>query len=126
MCLCVCGGTVHTQPLSHVRLFATLWTVDRQAPLSLGFPRQEYWSGLLSLPSLGNLPDPEIKLVSPASFSCVGRQILYHLSHLRSPALIECVEKKHGCCSFRLSLVKGAPCFLLSALRFFMYPRSLQ
>ena len=31
---------------SHVRLFATLWTVSRQAPLSMGFPRQEYWSGL--------------------------------------------------------------------------------
>ena len=31
---------------SHVRLFATLWTVARQAPLSMGFPRQEYWSGL--------------------------------------------------------------------------------
>ena len=117
VCVCVCAR-VHTQPLSHVRLFATLWTVDCQAPLSLGFPRQEYWSGL-PLPSPGNLPDPEIKLVSPASFSCVGRQILYHLTHLRSPALIEYVEKKHGCCSFRLSLVKGAPCFLLSALRFF-------
>ena len=36
---------------------ATLWTVARQAPLSMGFPRQEYWSGL-SLPSLGDLLDP--------------------------------------------------------------------
>ena len=43
--------------LSHVWLFAILWTVVHQAPLSMGFPRQEYWSGLL-FPSLGDLPDP--------------------------------------------------------------------
>ena len=42
-----------------------LWTVARQAPLSMGFPRQEYWSGLL-FPSLGDLPDPGIKPKSPA------------------------------------------------------------
>ena len=39
--LCVC-----VKSLSRVRLFATLWTVARQAPLSMGFSRQEYWSGL--------------------------------------------------------------------------------
>ena len=37
---------MRAQSLSHVRLFATLWTVALQAPLSLGFFRQEYWSGL--------------------------------------------------------------------------------
>ena len=42
--------------LSHVQLLATLWTVAHQAPLSIGFPRQEYWSGL-SLPSSGIFPD---------------------------------------------------------------------
>ena len=36
--------------LSHVRLLATLWTVPHQAPLSVGFSRQEYWSGLPCLP----------------------------------------------------------------------------
>ena len=108
----------HAQSLSHVWLFATSWTIDHQAPLSMGFPRQEYWSGL-PLPSPGDLPDPGIKLISPASVCCVGRQILYRLSHLRSPALTECVEKKRSCCSFKLSLVKGATCFLLPALRFF-------
>ena len=51
--------------LSHVRLFATSWTVAQQAPLSMGFPRQEYWSGL-PFPSLGDLLDPEIKPMSPA------------------------------------------------------------
>ena len=42
---------------SCVRLFVTPWTVVCQAPLSMGFPRQEYWSGLLC-PSPGDLPDP--------------------------------------------------------------------
>ena len=41
------------------------WTIAHQAPLSMGFPRQEYWSGL-SFPSPGNLPDPEIEPGSPA------------------------------------------------------------
>ena len=51
--------------LSHVRLFVTPWTVAYQAPLSMGFSRQEYWSGL-PFPSPGDLPDPGIKLKSPA------------------------------------------------------------
>ena len=50
--------------LSHVRLFATLWTVAHQAPPSMEFSRQEYWSGLSFL-SPGDLPDPWIKLGSP-------------------------------------------------------------
>ena len=45
--------------------FATLWTIAGQAPLSTGFPKQEYWSGL-PLPSPGNLPDPGIEAASPA------------------------------------------------------------
>ena len=54
--------------LSHVLLFATPWTVAHQAPLSLGFSRQEYWSGL-PCPPPGDLPNPDIKptfLKSPA------------------------------------------------------------
>ena len=49
---------------SHVQLFATLWTVAVQAPLSAGFSRLEYWSGLPS-PSPGELPDPGIEPTSP-------------------------------------------------------------
>ena len=49
MCVCVLGR------FSHVQLFATLWTVAHQAPLSMGFSRQEYWSGLSFL-LLGDLP----------------------------------------------------------------------
>ena len=44
---------------------ATPWTAAGQAPLPLRFPRQEYWSGL-PFPSPGDLPDPGIKLISPA------------------------------------------------------------
>ena len=51
--------------LNHVRLLVTPWTVAHQAPLSMGFSRQEYWRGLV-LPSPGDLPDPGIEPVSPA------------------------------------------------------------
>ena len=50
---------------SHVRLFVTPWTVAYQASPSMGFSRQEYWSGLL-FPSPGDLPDPGIEPGSPA------------------------------------------------------------
>ena len=50
---------------SHVRFFETLWTVACQDPLSMGFSRQEYWSGL-PCPPPGDLSDPGIKLGSPA------------------------------------------------------------
>ena len=60
---------------SHVRLFATLWTVAYQAPLSMGFSRQYYWSGL-PFPSPGDLPNPRSNLSLP---HC--RQTLYCLSH---------------------------------------------
>ena len=55
-CVCV---------FSHVWLFGTLWNVACQAPLSVGFSRQEYWSGL-PIPPPGDLPDPGIKPTSPA------------------------------------------------------------
>ena len=51
---------------SCVLLFATLWTITHQAPLSMGFPRQEYWSGLPCAPP-GDLPNLGIKPLSPAS-----------------------------------------------------------
>ena len=50
---------------SHVWLFVTLWTAPRQASLSMGFSRQDYWSGV-PLPSPGDLPDPGIKPPFPA------------------------------------------------------------
>ena len=51
--------------LSHVRLFATPWTVAHQAPLTMGFSRQEHWSGL-PCPPPGDLPDPGMEAGSPA------------------------------------------------------------
>ena len=56
---CVC------QSLSHARLLATPWTVAHQAPLSMKFSRQRYWSGL-PFPSPGDLPNPGIKPGCPA------------------------------------------------------------
>ena len=55
----------HAQLLSRVWLFATLWTVAHQAPLSMGFPSLEYWSGL-PFPSPEDLPNPGIEPTSPA------------------------------------------------------------
>ena len=63
MCVCVCAKL-----LRRVQLFVILWTMARQAPLSMGCSRQEYWSGL-PCPPLGDLPDPGIEpasLMSPA------------------------------------------------------------
>ena len=51
---------VKVNSLSRFRLFATPWTVGHQAPRSMGFSRQEYWSGL-PFPSPGDLPDPGIQ-----------------------------------------------------------------
>ena len=56
---------------SRIRLFVILWTVARQAPLSMGFSRQEYWSGL-PLPTPEDLPDPGIKPASPKSPALAG------------------------------------------------------
>ena len=70
----ICGphdlrvSVLHAQLLSHVLLFVTPWTVAHQAPLSMGFSRQQYRSRL-PFPSPGNLPNPGIKpvpLESPA------------------------------------------------------------
>ena len=52
--------------LSCVQLFVTSWTVACQTPLSIEFPRQDYWSGL-PFSSLGDLPKPGIEPTSPAS-----------------------------------------------------------
>ena len=52
------------QSLSRVQLFLTPWTAAHRAPLSMGFPKQEYWSGL-PFPFPGNLPNPGTELGSP-------------------------------------------------------------
>ena len=62
---------VHAQLLRHVRLFAIPWTVAHQAPLSMGFPRQEYRSRL-PFPSPADLPNPGIQPVFPGSPTLAG------------------------------------------------------
>ena len=57
---CYCPGFNSVQLLSRVRLFATPWTAAYQVPPSMGFSRQENWSGL-PFPSPGDLPDPGIE-----------------------------------------------------------------
>ena len=67
---------------SYVRLFVTQWTTACQAPLSMGFSRQEYWSRLLC-PLPGDLPDAGIKLMSPAAATLQADSLL--LSNWGSP-----------------------------------------
>ena len=57
VCVCVCA-----QLLSHIQLSATPWIVAHQAPLSMGFSRQEYWSGL-PFPTPGDPPDPGLVVI---------------------------------------------------------------
>ena len=92
--LIVCMLIIHlTSPplrvcmLSHfscVWLFVTLWTVACQAPLSMGFSMQEYWSGL-PCPPPGDLHDPVIEPISPATPALQGDSL--PLSHMGSPVL---------------------------------------
>ena len=68
LCVCVCVWS----HFSHVQLSVTTWIVACQASLSMGFPRQQYWSGL-PFPSPKDLPNPGIKPVSLASPPSAGR-----------------------------------------------------
>ena len=88
---------MHSQ-FSHVQLFVSLWTVARQAPLSMGFPKQEYWSGLPFSPP-GDLPDPEIEPGSPAlradslPTELQGKIIYMYMSEGNgSPSQYSCLE----------------------------------
>ena len=66
MCVCVLNC------FSRVQVFVTLWTTALQAPLSMGFCRQEYWNGL-PFPSPGDPPEPGIKPSSPEAPALAGR-----------------------------------------------------
>ena len=99
-----CGlpHTVKVKSLSRVWLFVTLWTIARQALLSMGFSRQEFWSGL-PFPSPGDLPVPGIK---PGSHIAGRRFNLWATGE----ALSHCIQRQKSW-SFKLhldfSLVKG-------------------
>ena len=82
----------HCLSLSRVLLFVTPWTVAHQAPLSMGFPRQEYWSAL-PFPTLRDLPNPGIKAGSPAlqadslPSEPPGKSAYTHCVHAKSAVL---------------------------------------
>ena len=85
-CVCLCVRVhVHAHMLSCILLFATTWTVACQAPLFMGFSRQEYWSGWL-FPPPGDLPDLGIELAIVASKS--GRE--------KDPSRLTPVSRGHG------------------------------
>ena len=85
---------------SHIQLFVTLWTVAHQAPLSMRFSRQEYWSGLPFLSS-GDLPDPGIKPRSPALWADSlppeppGKPYVYNIVSVSAIKQSEAVRHTH-------------------------------
>ena len=108
------------QVLSCIRLFATPWSVALQAPLSMGFPRQEYWSGL-PFPPPGDLPDPGIEPVFPAladgcfttespgkpSENLRRLQIKRREEKSKSPEVPVLAEDRHGWTPLTLRPVRG-------------------
>ena len=91
-----CKSAMHVCVLSRfsrVQLLGTLWTVACQAPLSMGFPRQEYWNGL-PCPPPRDLPDPGIKYKSPEAPALQADSL--PLSHQGSPksAILQLKKKK--------------------------------
>ena len=92
---------------SHVQLCAILWTVAHQASLSMGFSRQEYWSGL-PCPPPGNLPDPGIEpesLMSPELAGYLGSHIkqYWSLNQLGRGRTIPLFTKLEWCASVSIN-----------------------
>ena len=91
----------HVCVLIRVRLFATPWTGVHQAPLSMEFSRQEYWSGLPFPPPV-DLPDPGIEPVSPAlaggffTTEPPGKPQILHASEQLSPLIVTIETEGHN------------------------------
>ena len=92
------------QLLSHVWLFVTTWTVACQAPLSMGFSRQGYWSGL-PFPSPGDVPNWGIKPGSPVSLALADKFSIteppgkpnIHISHWISVIMYDSLRNNRRC-----------------------------
>ena len=95
---CVLSG------FSYVCLFVTLWTVARQAPLSMGLSRQEHWRGLLCPPP-GDLPDPGIEPVSLISPALAGGFFTTRATIQRSMLYLHFTEENF---EFQGSLIQGS------------------
>ena len=98
VCVCVCARA-RAQSFSQVRLFVIPWTIACQALMSMGFSRQECWSGL-PFPSPGDLPAPGIEPTSPA---LQADSLL--LSHQGSPYIKTSCNVKHNV----MKLLQDAP-----------------
>ena len=88
------GQISHTPTcvLSCVWLFATSWTASCQAPLSMGFSRQNYWSRLPFLPP-GDLPDPEMEPTSLASPALAGGFFFFFFFFFTTGATWEALQR---------------------------------
>ena len=104
---------MHTQLLSHVQLFGTLWIVTCQALLSMEFSRQEYWGGL-PFPTPRDLPDPETEPVAPES--PVSADELFTTAPPGKPTLVLHVFNYHLC--FLFPLTPASSNLTLSCLSF--------
>ena len=78
--------------LSRVQLFETLWTIAHQAPLSMGFSRQEYWSGL-QCPPPGDLPNPGFEPMSVMSPALAGE---FFITNTTWEAPSSCTSPHHS------------------------------
>ena len=108
---------VHAQSLSRVWLFVTLWTIANQAPLSVEYSRQEYWT-TYPFPSPGDLSDPRIEPRSPVSAALQVDSLPLH--HLGSPNTIIMFVYKSICkihSSSKKLLSDKEPCFGDASLR---------
>ena len=88
---------------SRVQLFAILWTIAHQAPLSTEFSRQEHWSGL-PCPPAGNLSDPGIELGSLMSPALAGKFFTTSINQ-EAPKYMRADSKPHGFSSKEGSLL---------------------
>ena len=105
------AATVVVQQLSRVQLFATSWTVALQALLSMGFPRQEYWSGLL-FPFPGASSPPRIELLAPASPALAGGFFFFFFNHWATREALALVTHQNYLLTWWRSISFHRMCFV--------------